>query len=99
MWGLTPVHLVVILVIVLIIVGPGKLPDTGAALGKALRGFKDAMDGSDSHQAAAAQQPAPPAQPPAQYVPAQPQVQYPPQQPYPAQTFQPPVAPAPYASP
>ena len=42
-WGLTPAHLIIILVIVLIVVGPGKLPDTGAAIGKALRGFKDAM--------------------------------------------------------
>jgi len=77
-WGLTPAHLIIILVIVLIVVGPGKLPDTGAAIGKALRGFKDAMDGNDTNQAAAPQQPVAPA-PPAQYPPAQ----YPPDQ-YPA---------------
>jgi len=75
MWGITPVHLIILLVIVLIIVGPGKLPDTGAAIGKALRGFKDAMDGNDKSDAAAPQPPAqPPVQPPVQ--PGQPPVQY-----------------------
>jgi sec-independent protein translocase protein TatA len=64
-WGLTPAHLVILLIIVLVIVGPGKLPDTGAAIGKALRGFKNEMDGVDTKQATA-QQPAPPVQPPAQ---------------------------------
>jgi sec-independent protein translocase protein TatA len=39
-----PMHLVVILVIVLIIFGPGKLPDMGSAIGKAIRGFKSAMN-------------------------------------------------------
>ena len=46
--GLTPAHLVIILVIVLIVVGPGKLPETGAAIGKALRGFKEAVDTGES---------------------------------------------------
>ncbi|MGD0248614.1 MAG: twin-arginine translocase TatA/TatE family subunit, partial [Candidatus Limnocylindrales bacterium] len=64
-WGLTPAHLIILLVIVLIVVGPGKLPDTGAAIGKALRGFKDAMEG-DGDKAAVAQQPAPPTQAPLQ---------------------------------
>ena len=61
MWGLTPAHLIIVLVIVLIIVGPGRLPDTGAAIGKALRGFKDAVEGTDNNQSATAQQPVPPA--------------------------------------
>jgi sec-independent protein translocase protein TatA len=37
-------HLLVILVIVLIIFGPGKLPELGNSIGKAIRGFKKAMD-------------------------------------------------------
>jgi TatA/E family protein of Tat protein translocase len=40
--GLTPTHLVLILVIALIVVGPGKLPDVGAALGKSIREFRKA---------------------------------------------------------
>jgi len=37
-------HLIIILVIVLIIFGPGKLPDIGASIGKTIRGFKQAMN-------------------------------------------------------
>jgi len=38
-----PMHLLLILVIVLIIFGPGKLPEIGEGLGKSIRGFKKAM--------------------------------------------------------
>ena len=38
-----PMHLLVILVIVLIIFGPGKLPELGSSIGKAIKGFKKAM--------------------------------------------------------
>jgi sec-independent protein translocase protein TatA len=98
-WGLTPAHLIIILVIVLIVVGPGKLPDTGAAIGKALRGFKDAMEtGEDPTKTA--QPPVPPAQvpmqPPVQYPPAQAPVQYAP--PQPAPVYQQPVSAAPRAA-
>jgi twin arginine-targeting protein translocase, TatA/E family len=40
---LRPMHLLVILVIVLIIFGPGKLPELGSSIGKAIRGFKKAI--------------------------------------------------------
>ncbi len=38
-----PMHLLVLLVIVLIIFGPGKLPELGSSLGKAIKGFKKSM--------------------------------------------------------
>ena len=38
-----PMHLLVILLIVLIFFGPGKLPELGSTLGKAIRGFKKAI--------------------------------------------------------
>ncbi len=44
---LRPMHLLVILGIVLIIFGPGKLPELGNSLGKAIRGFKKAMEEPD----------------------------------------------------
>jgi sec-independent protein translocase protein TatA len=47
MYGLSPAHLLIVLFILLILVGPGKLPETGAAIGKAVRSFKDAVDGTD----------------------------------------------------
>lgn len=37
-------HLFVVLLIALIVFGPGKLGDIGASLGKAIKGFKKAMD-------------------------------------------------------
>ena len=40
-----PTHLLLILLIVLILFGPGKLPDLGRGLGKGIREFKDAMKG------------------------------------------------------
>ena len=40
---LQPTHLLIILVIVLIIFGPGNLPELGSSIGKAIRGFKKAM--------------------------------------------------------
>ncbi len=42
-----PMHLILILVIVLIIFGPGKLPQIGEGLGKSIRGFKKAMSEKD----------------------------------------------------
>jgi sec-independent protein translocase protein TatA len=40
---LQPTHLFFILVIVLIIFGPGKLPELGRSLGKGIREFKGAI--------------------------------------------------------
>jgi TatA/E family protein of Tat protein translocase len=37
-----PVELIIILVIALIILGPGRLPDVGSALGKSIREFRKA---------------------------------------------------------
>lgn len=42
MGALSPLHLILILVIVLIVFGPGKLPDIGSALGRGLREFRHA---------------------------------------------------------
>ena len=38
-----PMHLIVILVIVMIIFGPGKLPELGANLAKGIKSFKSGM--------------------------------------------------------
>ena len=46
-----PLHLLVILFIVLIIFGPGRLPELGARLGKSIREFKKAL--SDGQEAKA----------------------------------------------
>ena len=43
---LQPTHLFFILLIELIIFGPGKLPELGRGLGKGIREFKDAVRGA-----------------------------------------------------
>ena len=43
-----PTHIIFILLIVLIIFGPGKLPELGKGLGKGIREFKDAIKGGTS---------------------------------------------------
>jgi sec-independent protein translocase protein TatA len=45
---LKPMHLLLILVIVLLIFGPGKLPELGSSIGKAIRGFKKAIAEPDN---------------------------------------------------
>jgi sec-independent protein translocase protein TatA len=63
-----PVELIIILVIALLILGPGRLPDVGSALGKSIREFrKAATDVQDSVKLDAA-----PAAPPAPAAPAPP---------------------------
>ena len=46
--GLGPVELIIILVIVLLIFGPMKLPQIGDALGKSVRSFRSAISGKDA---------------------------------------------------
>lgn len=46
--ALQPGHLIVILVIVLLIFGPGKLPELGKAMGDGLRELKKATGGEDN---------------------------------------------------
>lgn len=55
-----PTHLLLILVIVLIIFGPGKLPELGKALGQGIREFRDSTAGqANNTQAELPQQPLP----------------------------------------
>ena len=43
---LQPTHLLVILVVALLVLGPKRLPEAGRSLGRGLRDFKDAINGS-----------------------------------------------------
>ena len=47
---LGPLEIGIILVIILIIFGVGKLPQVGGAIGKAIRGFKKAQAGEDEDE-------------------------------------------------
>jgi len=45
MFGLGATELVVILVIALVVFGPGKLPELGGALGRGIRDFRKSVEG------------------------------------------------------
>ena len=63
-----PGELILILVIALVVLGPGKLPDVAASLGKSLREFRKAA--SDVSDAAKVDAPAPVAPAPVAPAPA-----------------------------
>jgi sec-independent protein translocase protein TatA len=42
-----PTHLILLVVLVLILFGAKRLPELGQGLGKGIRGFRDALRGSD----------------------------------------------------
>lgn len=44
MFGLGLPEMIIIIVIALIFFGPGKLPELGNSIGKAIRGFKKSME-------------------------------------------------------
>ncbi len=45
MFGLGMKELVIVLAIILVIFGPGRLPDIGKSLGRGISEFKEAADG------------------------------------------------------
>lgn len=47
MFGIGMPELIIILVIVLVVFGAGKLPEIGGALGKSIRNFKKSSEGKD----------------------------------------------------
>jgi sec-independent protein translocase protein TatA len=44
---LQPTHLLFVLVVALLVLGPKRLPEVGRSLGKGLRDFRAAMSGED----------------------------------------------------
>ena len=50
-------ELLIILVIIVIVFGVGRLPEIGAAMGKAIRGFRDSSSGEDSKKATGTEEP------------------------------------------
>ena len=59
--GLSPMHLILILGVVLLLFGPSRLPGLGKGIGEAIRGFKkgirgDEIDVTPKEQLSASQQ-------------------------------------------
>jgi sec-independent protein translocase protein TatA len=46
-FGIGPLELVLVLVVILVIFGPKRLPQAGRSLGQGLREFKDSVTGKD----------------------------------------------------
>lgn len=67
---LQPWHVIVILVIVLVIFGPGKLPMLGKAVGETMKDFKKAVNDDQKPETPVAAAPAAPAASPAAPAPA-----------------------------
>jgi sec-independent protein translocase protein TatA len=49
---LQPTHLLFVLVIALLVLGPKRLPEVGRSLGRGLRDFRAALSGEDRDQEA-----------------------------------------------
>ena len=47
---LSPMHLLIILAIALIVLGPKRLPEAGRGLGSAIRGFKESISGPSADE-------------------------------------------------
>jgi len=58
MFGLGAPELIVILVVALLVFGPGRLPEIGGALGKGIRDFRKALENKGGDGAAEADKPA-----------------------------------------
>jgi len=48
--GIGPTEIIIVLIIVLIIFGPKRLPDLGRSLGRGMREFKDSVTGNDKDE-------------------------------------------------
>ncbi|HEY7941097.1 MAG TPA: twin-arginine translocase TatA/TatE family subunit [Candidatus Limnocylindrales bacterium] len=59
MGDLSPLHLVIVLVVALVVLGPSRLPQAGAALGRTIREFRAGLTGLADDVAVASTAPPP----------------------------------------
>ena len=52
MFGIGPTELIVVLVVLLLVFGPKRLPDIGRSLGSGMREFKESVTGADRDESA-----------------------------------------------
>jgi len=48
----SPMHLVIVLIVAVLVLGPKKLPEVGRSLGSGIRQFKHSIEGKDEPAAA-----------------------------------------------
>jgi sec-independent protein translocase protein TatA len=56
----SPAHLLVVLVIAMLVLGPKRLPQVGRSLGSGIRQFKASLEGKDESPEEPVEKPAPP---------------------------------------
>ena len=61
--GIGITEIIIILVVLLVFFGPGKLPELGSAIGKAVKGLKKTMASPEEKSAEPSGSPNPPKQP------------------------------------
>lgn len=54
---LTPTHLLIVLAVALLVLGPKRLPDAGRSLGEAMRNFKEALASGERPEENSAERP------------------------------------------
>jgi sec-independent protein translocase protein TatA len=60
---LQPTHLLFVLVVALLVLGPKRLPEVGRSLGKGLRDFRSALSGEETHNETITETTVPPTEP------------------------------------
>jgi sec-independent protein translocase protein TatA len=45
-----PTHILFVLIVAVLVLGPKRLPEVGRSLGAGIRGFKDSLSGSDEDE-------------------------------------------------
>jgi sec-independent protein translocase protein TatA len=67
---LQPTHLLLILIVALVVLGPKRLPEAGRAVGRSIHDFKGAINGERHHkpEPVMGTEPAMPAREPADHV-------------------------------
>jgi sec-independent protein translocase protein TatA len=43
----SPMHLLIVLIVAVLVLGPKKLPEVGRSLGSGIRQFKDSIEGNE----------------------------------------------------
>jgi sec-independent protein translocase protein TatA len=56
---LQPTHLIIVLIVVLLVLGPKRLPEAGRAVGQGLKEFKSSVSGAQDDDAHEPIEPAP----------------------------------------
>ena len=49
-FGIGPLEIIIVLIVVLLIFGPKRLPDLGRSLGRGMREFKESVTGKDKEE-------------------------------------------------